>query len=153
MSFAISQPGTEKEYEQYYQLRWKILRAPWHQPEGSEIDEIEDLCLHFMAVDDNNEVIAVARLQFNSTTEAQIRYMAVADKYERQGIGGKLVKTMEQHAQNSSCKKIVLHAREPVTGFYKKLGYSVIEKSHLLFDEIQHFRMLKELETSPNISC
>ncbi len=58
-----------------------------------------------MAVDDKNKVIAVARLQYNSDTEAQIRYMAVAREYERQGIGHELVKTLEQHAQNSSCKK------------------------------------------------
>ena len=134
MSFVISQPDTEKEYEQYYHLRWQLLRAPWNQAEGSEVDDIED-------------VIAVARLQFNSNTEAQIRYMAVAREHERKGIGRELVNVMEQYAQNSSCKKIVLHAREPAIGFYQKLGYKVIEKTYILFDEIQHFRMVKELET------
>ncbi len=71
--------------------------------------------------------------------------MAVAREYERQGIGRELVNTLEQHAQNSSCKKIVLHAREPAIGFYQKLGYRVIEKSYSLFNEIQHFRMIKAL--------
>lgn len=144
MSFVISQPDTENEYKQYYHLRWKILRAPWHQPEGSEIDDIEEICLHLMAVNDNKKVIAVARLQFNSDSEAQIRYMAVAGEYERKGIGRELVNTLEQHAQDSSSKKIILHAREPAIGFYQKLGYRVIEKSYLLFDEIQHFQMIKE---------
>ena len=145
MSFVISQPDTEKEYEQYYHLRWQLLRAPWNQAEGSEVDDIEDQCFHVMAVDEINNVIAVARLQFNSNTEAQIRYMAVAREHERKGIGRELINVMEQYAQNSSCKKIVLHAREPAIGFYQKLGYKVIEKSYLLFDEIQHFRMIKEL--------
>ncbi len=145
MSFVISQPDTEKEYEQYYHLRWQLLRAPWNQAEGSEVDDIEDQCFHVMAVDEINNVIAVARLQFNSNTEAQIRYMAVAREHERKGIGRELVNVMEQYAQNSSCKKIILHAREPAIGFYQKLGYKVIEKSYLLFDEIQHFRMIKEL--------
>ena len=145
MSFVISQPGTEKEYEQYYHLRWKILRAPWNQPEGTETDDIEDRCFHIMAVDEIKNIIAVARLQFNSNTEAQIRYMAVVREHEKNGIGRELVNAMELHAQNSSCKKIVLHARAPAIGFYQKLGYQVIEKSYLLFDEIQHFRMVKEL--------
>lgn len=151
MSFVISQPDTEKEYEQYYHLRWKILRAPWHQPEGSEIDDIEEQCFHLMVIDTNSEnkttVIGVARLQYNSDTEAQIRYMAVAREYERQGIGRELIKAMEQRAKKSSHKNIVLDAREPAVNFYNKLGYSVIEKSYLLFGEIQHFRMIKELET------
>ena len=152
MSFIISQPDTEKEYKQYYHLRWKILRAPWNQPQGSEIDDIEEQCFHVMATDINSEnkttVIGVARLQYNSDTEAQIRYMAVANEYERQGIGRQLINALEQHALDSSCKKIILHAREPSTGFYQRLGYRVTEKSYLLFDEIQHFRMVKELETN-----
>ena len=145
MCFTIKQPETEAEFKHYYHLRWQLLRAPWSQPEGSEVDDIEDQCFHVMAIDEKHNVIAVARLQFNLNTEAQIRYMAVAKEHERKGIGGELINVMEQYAQNSSIKIIVLHAREPAIGFYQKLGYKVIEKSYLLFDEIQHFRMIKEL--------
>lgn len=145
MYFRIKQPETEEEFKDYYQLRWKLLRAPWNQAEGSEADDIEDQCFHVMAVDNNNQVIGVARLQFNSNNEAQIRYMAVAKEKERKGIGRELIKTMEKQAKQSSCKKIILDAREPAVDFYTKLGYKTIEKSYLLFDEIQHFRMIKEL--------
>jgi predicted GNAT family N-acyltransferase len=141
----IIQPKTENEFKSYYQLRWDLLRAPWNQPEGSEIDDIEDQCFHLMAVDDDSEVIAVARLQFNSDTEAQIRYMAVAEPYQSQGIGRRLIETMEKHATASACKKIVLDAREPAVGFYQRLGYCIDEKSYLLFEQIQHFRMSKAL--------
>jgi len=147
VSFEIKQPKTEEEFKRYYQLRWQLLRAPWNQPEGSEIDDIEDRCFHLMAVDDNNEVIAVARLQFNSDDEAQIRYTAVDKTYERQGIGCELIKSMEAYAGESARRKIVLDAREPTVGFYQKLGYEVSEKSYLLFDEIQHFRMKKNIDS------
>jgi predicted GNAT family N-acyltransferase len=149
MDFCIKQPETEEEFKHYYQLRWKLLRAPWKQPQGSEVDELEDRCFHSMAItmnaDDKNKVIGVARLQFNSESEAQIRYMAVAKEYERNGIGRELMNVMEQQAESSSCKKIVLDAREPAVAFYQKLGYKLIQKSYLLFGEIQHFRMQKEL--------
>lgn len=141
----IIQPKTENEFKSYYQLRWDLLRAPWNQPEGSEIDDIEDQCFHLMAVDDDSKVIAVARLQFNSESEAQVRYMAVAEPYQRQGIGRRLIETMEKHATASACKKIVLDAREPAVGFYQRLGYCIDEKSYLLFEQIQHFRMSKAL--------
>ena len=144
MSFEIKQPETRDEFKRYYYLRWMMLRAPWNQPQGSEVDDIEDSCFHVMAVN-NNEVAGVARLQFNSKHEAQIRYMAVAREQERKGIGRELVKALEQHAQDSSCKTIVLDAREPAIGFYQKLGYKVVEESYLLFDEIQHYRMIKQL--------
>ncbi len=145
MCFIIKQPETEVEFKDYYHLRWKLLRAPWNQPEGSEVDDIEDQCFHTMAFDEDSKVIAVARLQFNSNTEAQIRYMAVAGTHERQGIGRELMRAMEAHASASACRKIILDAREPAVGFYQKLGYNIIEKSYLLFDEIQHFRMEKDL--------
>lgn len=145
MLYQLKQPESEAEFKHYYHLRWQLLRARWQQPEGSEVDAIEKQCFHIMAVDEKNIVIGVARLQFNSSEEAQIRYMAVQPACERQGIGRALIEALEQRAKKSSHKNIVLHAREPAVGFYEKLGYKVIEKSYLLFGEIQHFRMSKSL--------
>lgn len=149
MDICIKQPETEEEFKHYYQLRWKLLRAPWNQPPGSEIDELEDQCFHIMAIavndDDKDKVIGVARLQFNTETEAQIRYMAVVKEQERKGIGRQLVNALEERAHSSRCTTIVLDAREPAVAFYRKLGYKLVEKSYLLFAEIQHFRMLKQL--------
>ena len=56
-----------------------------------------------------------------------------------------LIKALENYASASARKKIVLDAREPAVGFYQKLGYEVLNKSYRLFDEIQHFRMVKYL--------
>lgn len=145
MCFHIKQAETSEEFKDYYQLRWQLLRAPWHQPEGSEVDDLEDQCFHLIATTEANQVIGVARLQFNTAEEAQIRYMAVAKEHERKGIGRQLVTAMESHALNSSCKNIVLDARAGAVDFYKKLGYQLTEKSYLLFDEIQHFRMRKTI--------
>lgn len=113
---------------------------------------MEDQCVHLMAIDNNSEsravVIGVARLQYNSATEAQIRYMAVDPENQKKGIGREMIKVMEKFARNASCKTIILDAREPAVGFYQKLGYKVAEKSYLLFDEIQHYRMIKVLKTN-----
>ncbi len=141
----IKQPESEEEFRHYYHLRWQLLRAPWNQAEGSETDNIEAQCFHIMATDDEEKIIGIARLQFNSDTEAQIRYMAVIESYGGRGIGRALINVLEQRAKNSSHTKIILDARETAVDFYKKLGYNVIKKSYLLFDKIQHFRMSKEL--------
>jgi tRNA-dihydrouridine synthase len=47
--------------------------------------------------------------------------------------------------------KIILHAREVALNFYTKLDYKLIEKSHLLFGEIQHYLMEKELKFNSNL--
>lgn len=143
MNYHIKQPKTDEEFQRYYYLRWKLLRAPWKQPRGSEFDDLEDRSFHFMAVDKNEEIIAVARLQSNSSSEAQIRYMAVETRYERRGIGRQLINAIEQHAADNGLSHIVLDARESAVSFYKNSGYKVVKKTYLLFDEIQHYHMKK----------
>jgi len=145
VSFQIQQPSTEEEFKHYYHLRWKILRAPWGQAEGSEVDDIESQCFHIMAINPDKAVIGVARLQFNSKSEAQIRYMAVDDKHEGTGVGHALVSAIEKHAIDTAHTKIILDARENAVSFYQTLGYQIIGKSYLLFDSIQHFKMVKAL--------
>lgn len=146
MNYQITQPVTEDEFNHYFYLRWKLLRAPWSQAEGSEVDSLEEQCFHLMATDARNAVIAVARLQFNSDTEAQIRYMAVDEQHRCQGIARQLVTTLEQRANDQGYQRLILDAREAAVGFYEKLGYVVTGKSYLLFDEIQHYRMIKKLK-------
>ena len=144
MDVVLKQPETPEEFEQYYRLRWRILRAPWGEPKGSEVDDIEDACFHLMVMDDNN-VVGVGRLQYNSSDEAQIRYMAVAKEYEGNGIGRMIVDALEQEANNRNVDTIMLDAREPAVEFYQKLGYGVEQNSYVLFDEIQHYRMTKQI--------
>ena len=144
MDVVIKQPETPDEFKQYYALRYRILRAPWGEPEGSEVGGIENQCFHIMATN-NNKVVAVGRLQFNSTDEAQIRYMAVEPVYEGNGIGRTIVNALEQEAINKKVSTVMLDAREPAVGFYQKLGYNIKKKSYVLFNEIQHYRMTKEI--------
>jgi len=145
VSYRIQQPSTDDQFKRYYHLRWKILREPWGQAEGTEKDNIENQCFHVMALTTDNEVIGVARLQFNSTSEAQIRYMAVDDKHQGTGIGRALVSAIEKHAIESDHTRIILDARENAVNFYQALSYQITGKSYLLFDSIQHFKMFKEL--------
>ena len=134
----------DDEFMQYFALRYRLLRQPWGEPEGSEKDDIEDQCFHVIAKD-GESVIGVGRLQFNSAEEAQIRYMAVDTACERRGIGRQIVAALEKHASAQGRHSMVLDAREPAVGFYRRLGYTVTGPSYLLFGEIQHYAMRKQL--------
>ncbi len=146
MSFTIKQVETSAEFSQYYQLRWELLRAPWGEAKGSEVDDIENQCFHALAADKNNKVIGIARLQFNSDSEAQIRYMAVSEQHQQSGIGSALLKFLESHAKELCYTNIVLDARESALGFYLRSGYEKIKKSYLLFNEIQHYKIQKTIK-------
>lgn len=98
-----------------------------------------------MACDQNNTVLGVCRLQFNSLTEAQLRFMGVQSDIQGLGIGKKLITYAEQKAKQQGASKMILQAREIAVEFYKKCGYSIVEKSFLMWDEIQHYLMAKDL--------
>jgi len=140
----IRSPKQDVEFADYYSLRWKILRQPWGQMLGSEKDEFENVSIHRIAIL-NNVIVAVARLHFIENNSAQIRYMAVAENYEKKGLGTLMLEELEKIAIEKNIETIYLHSRGIAVAFYKKQGYSVIKKSHLLFNEIQHFKMIKVL--------
>lgn len=141
----IIEPQTKEQFEAYFLTRYETLRKPWSQPPGSEKDEQEDECIHIMAVNAANEVIGVCRLQFNSPSEAQLRYMGVKESAQGLGIGRMLILYAEQKAKQRSAGRMILQARETALDFYKKCGYEIIEKSYLMWGEIQHYLMLKLL--------
>ena len=144
----IIEPNSSAEFEQYYNLRYEVLRKPWLQPKGSEKDDGDKSSIHRMIIDESNgKAVAVGRLQFNTSEEAQIRYMAVSDNYQLKGYGNIIVKTLEDIALKKGIKNIVLQARENALKFYWKNGYEIIEKSYLLFGEIQHWLMVKKITT------
>lgn len=141
----ILAPTTESDYEKYFDLRWRILREPWQQPRGSEKDELENMSHHLMACDETNNVIGVGRLHALSDSQGQIRYMAVATDHQGKGIGSLLLQELENLAIKNKFNSILLHARENALPFYLHHGYAQLEQSHLLFNSIQHFKMIKHL--------
>jgi ribosomal protein S18 acetylase RimI-like enzyme len=144
LKFSIVIPKTQEQFEKYYHLRWLILRQPWDQPLGSEKDEYEKNSFHIMAVLDD-KVIGVGRLHSTGDDVFHIRYMAVDEKYKKNGIGSAIIDALEKQAALLGAKKIVLNARENAIGFYQKKGYSIAGPAHSLFGVIKHFKMEKNL--------
>lgn len=141
MSIIYRSPSSEKELEEYFLFRWKLLRKPLGLERGSEKDELENSSYHIAAFD-NETIIAVGRLQIENNSSGRIRYMAVDNNYRKQGIGSRLLEELENIAKNKMVKRCWLHARETAMTFYTKNNYEVNgeAKSEL---EIPHFRMEK----------
>jgi len=142
----IRTPNTQEEWDEYYQLRYQVLRAPWKQAIGSERNEGDETAQHF-AFFEEGKIIGVGRLDYMSEVIAQVRFMAIAGNRQGEGIGKKLMQHMEEIAVETGRTELILHAREIALPFYKNLGYTITEKSHLLVGEIQHFLMRKKHES------
>lgn len=145
MPLQAREPRDENEWSAYYALRWRILRAPW-QPGGPDRDPTDDSSIHRMVCDEQDRVVAVGRLHRVDDKSAQIRFMAVDTGQQRKGYGSLLLQGLEQAARDLGLHSIVLQARENAVPFYERHGYRVREKTFLLFDEIQHYLMDKQLD-------
>ena len=146
----VQPPHTPAEWAAYYALRYAVLRQPWQQPPGSERVAADDEpgiihALLLAAPAALPQALAVGMLQPTGTGQGQIRFMAVAPAAAGTGLGRQVVAYLEAQAQAAGINEIVLHSREAAVGFYEKLGYTVVEPSHLLFGVIPHFLMRKQL--------
>ena len=138
-------PQSESEWDGYFDLRWRVLRAPWQQPRGSEQDDFESKSQHLMIANPGGQALAVGRLHFNSPSEAQIRFMAVEPAAQGRGLGSVILRELEARARAAGATAIVLNARDNVRPFYEKHGFTVTGPAATLFGEVKHVRMRKDL--------
>ncbi|MBI2258054.1 MAG: GNAT family N-acetyltransferase [Flavobacteriia bacterium] len=137
----IKSPQTKQEWEDYFDLRYRLLRQAWGQKKGSEKDALEDKSKHF-GLYEKGKLLAVARLDVHEK-KAQIRYFAVELEYHGKGIGKVLLNHIEDYCKAQQINYLFLQARENAVPFYLKHKYNIVEKTHLLFGSIQHFKMEK----------
>ena len=129
-NYSIKSPESTEEWESYLLFRWEVLRKPLGMTKESLSDSIEDKSFHLMGIDADENVIASGRVHFNSENEAQIRYMAVDDRFKRRGIGSEIVDKLERYATSKGAEIMVLNAREEAISFYSSLGYEEVCPYH-----------------------
>ena len=145
MALEIRTPK-DHEWESYYDLRYRVLREPLNQARGSERNDGDATGIHFALYEDNT-LKAIARLDQQDDTTAQVRFVAVETSEQGKGYGRLIMEATEHHAAAEGNMKMILHARDYAVDFYLKLGYTLIEPSHKLFGVLQHFLMEKILVT------
>mgnify|MGYP003954612103 CR=1 FL=1 len=144
MFLEIRAPESQQEWDDYFDMRWRLLRKDWDRPRGSEKDEDEDLAIH-AALYKDGVLCAVSRLQINNADEGQFRYMAVEALYQGEGLGKKILFYLEDKAREEGLKYMLLNARDNALSFYKSCGYKMHAESYLLYGIIPHFEMRKAL--------
>ena len=141
----VKQANTKQEVEAIIDLRDKILRQPWGQPKETATDNLEDSSINAYITDEAGNVVACGRLQENENKIGQIRFMAVDNSQQGKGLGKNIVEFLEIKAKELHIIKIELQARENAVKFYESMGYTIKEKSFLLWGQIQHYLMEKSL--------
>ena len=137
-------PKNEDEFNEYDSFRWRLLRKPIGKTIESLKDEYEDQSFHLIGVIDN-QIVACGRLHFIDDSKAQIRYMAVDEKYQRKGLGSTILSLLESHAKKNNADKVILNARDHAIKFYAAAKYKILKKYHGSDTGIPHTTMTKDL--------
>ena len=124
--FTIKTPTTHDDFKAYYALRYKVLREPWGHPKGTEKDDYEPISEHFMAVNEKDEVVGVAKLYEKAEGVGHISHLAVAPEYQHKGVGHLLLETVEQRARARGFHTIGTMARVTATVYFEKYGFRVV---------------------------
>jgi predicted GNAT family N-acyltransferase len=139
----IRAPKSQSEWDDYYDLRYRILREPLGKERGSERNDGDKTGQH-LALFVGDKIKAIARLDQAKPGISQVRFVAVDDTARGKGYGRIIMEESESISKTQGNHKMILHARDYAVDFYLRLDYKLIEKSHLLFGVLQHFLMEKK---------
>jgi N-acetylglutamate synthase-like GNAT family acetyltransferase len=123
--YTIKTPVTHDDFKAYYALRYKILSEPGGHPKGTEKDDYEPISEQFMAVDEKNDVVGVAKLYERSAGVGFVSHLAVAVKHQHKGIGQMLMKAVEQRARERGFLTLGTMARVTATSYLEKVGFHI----------------------------
>ena len=139
----IRQVETEEEFEAAIAVRFRVFVAEQSIPPEEELDEADATATHAIALC-QGAVVGTGRLVWRDDGSALIGRMAVDAQWRRKGVGGEILKFLEDFARKQGLTRSVLHAQEYVKSFYAAHGYQQHGDTFLEVD-IPHVEMRKEL--------
>jgi predicted GNAT family N-acyltransferase len=123
MALKIIDHGTV-EYQQMIKLREELLRKPLGL--SFTVDELEKEKENMLiAAFEDDQMLACCMLVEETPDTVRLRQMAVLNDLQGKGIGRALMNFAENIARDRGYKKISMHARKAVVGFYERMDYKV----------------------------
>lgn len=132
-----------KEYEQMISLRVTELLKPVGIP-ATYIEREKEKDDIFIGAFEQDEMIGCCVLTPRDSTTIQLRQMTVRSDYRGKGIGAAIIEYAEEVARKNNFLLLMMHARNPVIGFYTRCGYE-IEGNEFFEVGMGHHKMQKRL--------
>ncbi len=142
-SFTVRLVKTEQELEAAIGVRFRVFVDEQSIPAEEELDDADATATHAIALHER-QVVGTGRLMKQDAGTAIIGRMAVDLEWRRHGVGGLILKHLEDVARSMGMSRSVLHSQEYVKAFYASQGY--VEHGEVFLEvEIPHIEMRKEL--------
>ena len=93
------------------------------------LSEIYENIRDYFVVRDGERVIACAAIHVNWSDLAEIKSVAVAEEYHRQGIGNRLIRACLKEAETLGTTTVFCLTYKP--DFFNTLGFTPVEKNTL----------------------
>jgi len=132
-------------YASELELRFRVLREPLGFTRAQVAFPFESESLHLVA-HQQDTVLGCVLFNPEDAHGGRLFQMAVAPHLQGQGLGARLVRSLEEELRRRGFTHVHLHARGNVVPFYERLGYTVYGEP---FTEvgIPHRHMRKTLDT------
>jgi predicted GNAT family N-acyltransferase len=108
-----------------------------------ELDEWDPRCDHALAFAPGARAVGTGRL----LPDGHIGRMAVLREWRGQGVGGRLLVALVEHAAERGMKRLVLNAQTHAVPFYARYGFVAFGEEFIEAD-IPHIVMARDLSRS-----
>ncbi|MFV0381585.1 MAG: GNAT family N-acetyltransferase [Breznakia sp.] len=138
----IRKATTQSDFFSLMRIRSLVFMCEQHVDPSIEIDEIDALCDHYCAFDNDHMVAALRIIKHQNTWH--IGRVAVLKAHRHKQYGSSLMQYVEDIAKKEGTLTLTLSSQVAALPFYASLGYISIGKA---FEEanILHQNMEKHL--------
>lgn len=139
---AVKLVESEADMEAAVGIRFRVFVDEQGVPPDIELDEYDAVSTHAIAL---LEGVAVgAGRMYLEDGSARIGRMAVDRQHRRGGVGGQILRFLEEEARSQGATSFTLHAQEYVKAFYAAHGY-VEHGAAFMEAGISHIEMRKRV--------
>ncbi|MEL6865684.1 MAG: GNAT family N-acetyltransferase [Bacteroidota bacterium] len=144
MMYVIPIEFATPAYDQTIALRDRILRQPLGLDFKPKDLSQEFAYTHLACYHEDGRLLGCLTMVPLNDQRVKMQQVAVAETWQRKGVGKQLVAASEVYAQKAGFDCIELNARDIAIPFYEKLNYQKVGKP---FTEvsIKHYKMEKLL--------
>ena len=134
---------SKEDLEIAFQIRTEVFVHEQGTPLEEEFDKFDRLdapCDHILVYYEGK---AVGSGRFRIVDGVgKLERIVILKPYRKYGLGRKIIKVLEDMAQEQGLKKVKLHGQKQAEGFYHKLGYET-NSDIFMEDGIKHVLMTK----------
>jgi predicted GNAT family N-acyltransferase len=121
-------------------VRYEVFVLEQQVPLEMEWDEMDALCIHIVAYDEEGQAVGTGRL----LPDGHIGRMAVRQPARGSGIGARMLEALVEAARNRGDKEVMLNAQTQAETFYQRYGF-VREGEVFMEAGIPHIHMRRVL--------